>query len=437
MHPSKTRHDAFDTFPTPFSGKDESRYLVLDEALSEDAASARPSDTCLLDRPDFSIDSDVLTQFQRLAADNESLRLELMRAYERLNVVLEISRDGSSFGNPADLKADLLNRYATTLAAVVLIDDGNACRCAANDFVAGEELGLDPEILRTKLNEEITTVRNESRALILNSDELENRGIVPLHLLLSPLQAESKAPHVIIAARHARQRPFDANDRIASETMLVYGGHIFRNTLILQHLKHASLETVGALANAIEARDHYTGGHSERVGWLAVLTGKALDMSDDELQMLEWSGLLHDVGKIGIPEHILNKPGSLTADEFDHIKRHPRLGYDVLRPISSLEPVLQAVLYHHENWDGTGYPEGLKQDQIPLTARILHVVDIFDALTSTRSYRRRLSVDLALQMLAEGAGRETDPRVTHVFIEAFRTYAKDRPQEYAERFSHL
>jgi HD-GYP domain-containing protein (c-di-GMP phosphodiesterase class II) len=153
--------------------------------------------------------------------------------------------------------------------------------------------------------------------------------------------------------------------------------------------------------------------------------------------MLEWSGLLHDVGKLGIPEHILNKPGDLTAEEFEQIKRHPRLGYDVLRPISSLKPVLDAVLFHHEDYDGSGYPEGLSGERIPLLARILHVADIFDALTSTRSYRAGLGVDQALDLLAQKAGRITDPAVTAAFIDAFRHYMRTQPEEFALRFPHL
>jgi HD-GYP domain-containing protein (c-di-GMP phosphodiesterase class II) len=242
---------------------------------------------------------------------------------------------------------------------------------------------------------------------------------------------------VVIALRSGQQPPFGSGEQLASEAVLIYGGHILRNVRMVQRLQWAALETVGALANAIEARDRYTRGHSDRVSWLASLVGEALGLPADELQMLEWAGLLHDVGKIGIPEHILNKPGELTAAEFEQIKRHPRLGYEVLRPVSSLQPVLDAVLYHHENHDGSGYPEGLRGEQVPLSARILHVVDIFDALASTRSYRAGLSTDDALSVLARGAGSVTDPAVTTAFIAAVRHNREVQPEDFRRRFGRL
>ena len=202
-------------------------------------------------------------------------------------------------------------------------------------------------------------------------------------------------------------------------------------------LERSMLEAVASLAKAVEARDRYTGGHCERVGWLAGLAGRALGLPPDELQMLEWAGLLHDIGKIGVPEEVLNKPGPLTDAEFAIIKRHPRMGYEVLRPLSGLGPVLDAVLYHHENHDGSGYPEGLAGMRIPPSARILHVVDIFDALTSTRSYRRGVSVDEAVGVLRAGSGTVTEPRVTAAFVRALERLMREQPAAFCRRFAHL
>ncbi|MBK8915620.1 MAG: HD-GYP domain-containing protein [Phycisphaerales bacterium] len=219
--------------------------------------------------------------------------------------------------------------------------------------------------------------------------------------------------------------------------MLGYGGHILSNVLMVRHLQQTALETVRALANAIDAKDNYTHGHSERVGWLARMVGQALGMPNRQLQILEWAGLLHDVGKIGIPERILNKPGRLTTEEFDEMKRHPRLSYEVLRPVASLAPVLEGVLYHHENHDGSGYPTGLAGDAIPLIARIIHVVDIFDALTSSRSYRKGFTIARAFEILRTDSGRVTDPLVTERFLTAFERYRAERPADFLERFAHI
>ena len=380
----------------------------------------------------------ILRQFQRLADEHEAQRRELSRAYERLNMVLEISQDLSSGDDPAEMEANLLERYAGNLAAAaLLLDRGDHC----SQVCVGENRARPPIVvpsgIRDRLGAEIDTVRRTGRARHLNLPWALERGLGNVHVLLSPLQEETQLPQVVIALRNHQQPPFSDDDRLASETVLVCGGQILRNLLMVQRLQQASLETVGALANAIEARDHYTGGHSERVGWLATLTGKALGLPPGDLQMLEWDGMLHDVGKLGIPERILNKPGSLTPGEFDQIKQHPRLGFDVLATVSSLKPVLETVLYHHENFDWSGYPDGLRGEEIPMLARILHTVDIFDALTSNRSYRERLSVDQALALLAKDAGRTTDPVVTTAFTNAFRAYRQSQPEDCRQRFTHF
>jgi len=212
---------------------------------------------------------------------------------------------------------------------------------------------------------------------------------------------------------------------------------VLANVLMVRRLQETAVETVRALANAIDAKDNYTCGHSERVGWLARLTGAALGLSQSELELLEWAGILHDVGKIGIAEAILNKPGRLTEAEFAEMKRHPRLSYDVLKPVAQLGPVLEGVLYHHENWDGSGYPEGLSGERIPLSARIIRVVDTFDALTSTRSYREGFGIAHAFDILREEAGRSTDPHVTHVFITTFQGYVRHQPEDFRRRFAHI
>jgi HD-GYP domain-containing protein (c-di-GMP phosphodiesterase class II) len=375
-------------------------------------------------------------QLQRLARERAALRHELSRAYEHLNITHELSQQRSLSADLTALETDLLERVAGNLRAVaLLVDRGDSCAVVRVDPRGPHELVVAPGRIRARLAAEIDAVRRTGRARDLNLPQALERGLGPVHVMLGALPADAQAPHVVIALRSGHQPPFSADDRLASETVLVCGGQTLRNLSMVRRLQQASLETVGALANAIETRDHYTGGHSERVGWLASLTGRALGLLPGDLQMLEWSGLLHDVGKIGIPERILNKPGRLTPDEFEQIKRHPRLGFDVLAPVSSLRPVLEAVLYHHENFDGSGYPDGLRGENIPLLARILHAVDIFDALTSTRSYRERLDVDQALDLLAGNAGRITDPLVTSAFVHAFREYRQAQPEDCRQRLA--
>lgn len=176
-------------------------------------------------------------------------------------------------------------------------------------------------------------------------------------------------------------------------------------------------EVVDALLAALESKDRYLNGHSFRVAEFAVGLGKAVGMSGRQLEVLDYAARLHDVGKIGIHEDILNKEGKLTSEEFEIMKTHPVLSRDIVAPIRFLQPCLPAVLHHHERIDGRGYPHGLTGDDIPFEARIISVVDSFDAMTSTRSYRSALPVERVLDIIAEVSGTQLDADIARVFLE--------------------
>ena len=177
------------------------------------------------------------------------------------------------------------------------------------------------------------------------------------------------------------------------------------------------LSTVETLATAIDAKDQVTHGHIRRVQRFAVGLAKKVGVQDQlMLQALEAAALLHDMGKIAVPEHILNKPSRLTAGEFEKMKLHASVGADILSSINFPYPVVPIVRHHHENWDGSGYPDGIRGTEIPLGARILAVVDCFDALTSDRPYRTRLSDEDAITILMERRGKMYDPLVVDVFV---------------------
>lgn len=156
-----------------------------------------------------------------------------------------------------------------------------------------------------------------------------------------------------------------------------------------------------ALARAIEAKDSYTQGHTERVSQFAVFLAHKLDLPQDEQNALYKGGILHDIGKIAIPDSILNKPGRLTPEEFDIIRTHPDRGAQICKPLNSIKSALAIIRGHHEKLDGSGYPDGLKGDQIPMVARIMAIVDVYDALTTTRSYRAALAPEVAFSILEE------------------------------------
>ena len=201
-------------------------------------------------------------------------------------------------------------------------------------------------------------------------------------------------------------------------TVRLYVGTVEESTGHLHKLNDLYLATIKALAMAIDAKDQVTHGHIRRVQVYAVGLAKALGVSDEPtLKGIEAGALLHDTGKIAVPEYILNKPGRLTAQEYERMKTHVTIGADILSGIDFPYPVIPYVRHHHENWDGTGYPDRLAGDTIPLGARILSVVDCFDALTSDRPYRRALSTEAALDILRERSGTMYDPAVVATFVD--------------------
>src|SRR5581483_4772623 len=173
------------------------------------------------------------------------------------------------------------------------------------------------------------------------------------------------------------------------------------------------------LAKAIEKRDVYTGGHTDRVTEYAIKTAEQLNWSKERIAVLELAGHLHDVGKIGVPDSVLNKPGKLTVEEFELMKAHPEIGEQIIRGNDFLESLLPYILYHHERYDGRGYPKGLAGDAIPIEGRLLAVSDAFDAMTSSRPYRKGMEPEVAIAEIKRCSGTQFDPKITQVFLEVW------------------
>ncbi len=213
---------------------------------------------------------------------------------------------------------------------------------------------------------------------------------------------------------------------VAYLTYQSYGTYIGRQEEKLQHIEELQrnqahladlyLATIKSLALAIDAKDQYTHQHILRVQRYAVAIAVQMGLTGAELEGVNTGALLHDIGKLGVPEYVLLKPGRLTDEEFEKIKKHPEIGAAILDPVEFPWPVLPAVKYHHEKWDGTGYPEGLAGLDIPLTARILAVADVYDALTSSRSYRTAWTHERALSVIIKDAGTHFDPVIVDAFV---------------------
>ena len=181
------------------------------------------------------------------------------------------------------------------------------------------------------------------------------------------------------------------------------------------------IEAIFAFAKTIEVKDHYTGEHVEKTVYYATEIAKALDISREETEHIKQAAALHDLGKIGISEKILLKPTKLTKDEFEQVKKHPQIGADIIRPIHFLHDIIPLMLYHHEWWDGKGYPVGLKGEEIPIGARIIAIADAYHALTSDRPYRKAYQKKEAVNIIKEGSGTQFEPNLVNILIKIIKS----------------
>src|SRR6185295_15195764 len=200
-------------------------------------------------------------------------------------------------------------------------------------------------------------------------------------------------------------------------TYKVYIDRIETTNRHAEQMAELHLKTIEALAIAIDAKDEVTPDHVHRVQIYATGLARLFGLSEPELEALKAGALLHDIGKLAVPDYILNKPGPLTPAEFDKMKIHTVVGAEILERVGFPYPVVPVVRHHHERWDGRGYPDGLRGDEIPMTARILTLSDCFDAVREDRNYRKAMTRDEALTMLSEGSGTVFDPDVVRTFLD--------------------
>ena len=242
--------------------------------------------------------------------------------------------------------------------------------------------------------------------------QLLNGEVVPFLFLTARAERIDVTHARKLAADDYIIKPFEADELLAA----VHARLERRRVTELFDTRQAHLQTIILLANAIEARDPLTRGHVERVRGYAIELGQALGWSADQMVVLEYGALLHDVGKVSIPEAVLNKPSRLTPEEMIIIQSHTTAGAKIIDGVTHLKEALPYILYHHEKWNGTGYPTGLKGTDIPREGRLLALADVFDALTSDRPYHKGMSIGDALDLIRRDSGTHFDPEMAEVFV---------------------
>jgi putative two-component system response regulator len=240
----------------------------------------------------------------------------------------------------------------------------------------------------------------------------EQTRMIPVILLTALDDAQSRLLGIEVGADDFLSRPPNKTELLARTRSLIKVRHLNQSLTNVENV-------LFSMARAVEAKDEYTQGHIERVANLAVSMGRALELSKKETKALYYGGALHDIGKLGIPHEILNKPGPLTSDEWEIMRRHPEIGYKICLPLGeTLGFALDIIRYHHEKMDGSGYPYGLEGNEIPAVARIMAVADMYDALVTDRPYRKGMSREKAMDIIAaETAEGKLDQRITQTLAE--------------------
>ncbi|MFA7577435.1 MAG: HD domain-containing phosphohydrolase, partial [Candidatus Muiribacteriota bacterium] len=233
-----------------------------------------------------------------------------------------------------------------------------------------------------------------------------------------PLVIRNKAIAVLVC--YIKDSIFETSEELGIvENMCSQAAIALENSKLFANLEKTYFDTIAALAAAIDAKDHYTHGHSEKVMEYSVSIAEELNLSEEEITGVKFAGLLHDIGKIGIDDTILKKNGILTSEERVEIEQHPVYGTRIVEKIDFLKQVSKLTYHHHERWDGKGYPDGLKGEEIPIGSRILSVADTFDAMTSNRSYRKALPEEIAVEEIKRCSGNQFDPKVVKAFLTVF------------------
>ncbi len=267
------------------------------------------------------------------------------------------------------------------------------------------------------LNQLIEDIASDGKPLLISENKNFNKLPFPVHSFLGiPLNIRNKVFGVLAAYCVTKDRIFTEKDLYHLTFMIQQAGYLVENVALYENIYENLFATLSAFVKAVEARDIYTKQHSNRVTDMAVIIASEWGCSKEEIDVLDFAGRLHDIGKIGIRDDILLKPGPLTAAEYETIKAHPVIGESIIGQMGLWDREKKIIRHHHERYDGSGYPDGLKGGDIPILARILAVADAYDAMVSIRAYRKEMSSKEVLRIIKYGRGTQFDPDIVDLFL---------------------
>ncbi len=373
---------------------------------------------------------DTNDEFAALAGSFNEMGRQLESHFETLAALTEIDRAVLSVLDQGTIVSTVLKKMRRLIAcdeaAIALFDadsDGRLPRAtvfvgsdaaamplaAATPFLTGGDV---VELLRNRDHLWLDRARDSRPYLAL--EQFGEAGLE--HFLALPMIRDETVLGVLLLGY--LELPDQRPDELGTARQLADQVAVaLSNAQLVNELNELSRGTLTALARAVDAKSEWTFGHSERVAALSVRLARELGLSEAEVEHAYRGGLLHDIGKIGVPRTILDKPGALTDEEMDQVRAHTEIGARILEPIQAFDQIVPVVLHHHERYDGSGYPQGLAGERIPLLARVAAIPDVFDALQSGRPYRAAMSEGKVRQIIREGAGTQFDPEMARVFLE--------------------
>jgi putative nucleotidyltransferase with HDIG domain len=371
-----------------------------------------------------------------LEQELDSLSGQLANTYEELSLIYQLS-SGMKVNRRA---GEFFKQACLDVMEVMNVRGMGVALCSESlgdhEPVLYGGMSLPPGKVH-RLTEELMDVLRTRKSPLLINDLGKDKTFLWMQeyaqqLIAVPLQRQEQVLGCLFGLDKARGE-FDSVDSKLLNSIANESAIYLENAMLFEDVHGLMMGLLHSLTSAVDAKDAYTCGHSERVALLSRRLARQAKLSEAEVDRIYMAGLLHDVGKIGVPESVLQKTGRLTAEEFEAMKKHPEIGARILRDIKQVEDIIPGVLHHHERFDGRGYPAGLAGQEIPLMGRIICLADCFDAMTSNRTYRKALPLEVALMEIQRCSGTQFDPALADAFlqvdIEEYRELLRNHREE--------
>ncbi len=358
-----------------------------------------------------------------LTADQSS------KSYRALQVLYEADRAFRDIEDLKQLLENLLDLIMANIPAsrgyVFLLqrDTGNLVpyvRRPPEPTQKDAELIVSQTILQMAVREQSSVISSDA---LVDERFTHSKSVATLAVrsaMCTPLMNRGKVLGIVYVDSTSEANLFSRDDLGLFSAIALKAGIAIDNARLYDDLRSLFYNTVETLVRTIQAKDQYTSGHSTRVSRYALLVADKLRLSTKDKHQLYLAAMLHDIGKIGVPDDLLQRPGKLSDDEMERVRNHVQLGASMIEMLGEMHPIVPLIRHHHESWDGTGYPDALKGEEIPLVSRIIAVADTYDAMTSDRPYRKRRSHREAIEEIKRTSGTKLDPRVAEAFLEVLR-----------------